>query len=196
MGTSQDVPAESGRPTDPTAPACGDSPAEPGRSCSVGGCPLCGPWGLLVLVVLVALFVGGSLWDRVRAVKGSEPYRLALQQLRIDPKAKQALGEDIRDVTWFPGGRVFEEGDRGEAQFVLTVAGSRGEGQLFVQARRVGGRWALTELQLRLPDGSSLSLSPQATSPAAKGDGSSQLGEWQAGGEAPRWNPGGELASP
>ncbi|MCS7238628.1 MAG: cytochrome c oxidase assembly factor 1 family protein [Thermoguttaceae bacterium] len=166
-----------------------------GRACSVGGCPLCGPWGLVLMLVLVGLFLGGELWGRLRSIKGTEPYRLAMERLASTAEARAALGDGIQDVTWFPGGRVFEDGDRGEAQFVLKVAGSRGAGELFVQARRLAGAWSLTDLQLRLSDGTSLNLLSVSPAEAAPGAAVPNSGRKTAGGEAPRWTPPGGPSS-
>ncbi len=161
----------------------------PARGRSGGcGCPLCRPWVLLIVLLVVLALVGSNLWSRLQAVRSSEPYRLAVSQVLSSAIAQEHLGTPIRDVTWFPAGRVYEEGDLGEANFAFKVAGSLKAADVFVQARRLGGRWTLTVLELRLADGKAVNLKT----------GGSNLGDEPRAGEvgipsgldeAPRWVP-------
>jgi hypothetical protein len=155
-----------------------------GDSCSVGGCPLCRPPVLLAIVgVFALLIVAQSVWARLTAIKRSEPYRLVLEELKKSAELQARLGSPIQETSWIPGGTLYTEGDRGEASLAFKIAGPKGEGEVMAQARRLGGRWALTFLEVRLKDGSVIKLLP----PLAIDTASSVQGGTIE--EAPRWVP-------
>lgn len=173
--------AQRDQPADSQPTACGTSV---GKACSAGGCPMCRPQVLAVIVVVLLALVAGNVWNRLREIKSTEPYRMAVAEVTGAAEAQARLGNPIRDVTWFPGGRVHVEGDRGEANFVFKVAGPLSEADVYVQARRWGGTWSLTVLELRLPDGSTVSLRPGSGGGQITAGSTSSALE-----EAPRWVP-------
>ncbi len=169
------------RPEDHQSPTTCSSK---GESCSVGGCPLCRPPVLLAIVgVFALLIVAQSVWARLTAIKRSEPYRLVLEELKKSAELQARLGSPIQETSWIPGGTLYTEGDRGEASLAFKIAGPEGEGEVMAQARRLGGRWALTFLEVRLKDGSVIKLLPHlAIDTASSVQGRSIE-------EAPRWVP-------
>jgi hypothetical protein len=105
--------------------------------------------GLLAIVVILLgswfVFFGRKIY--------SEPYQMALSKVRQDPETAERLGRPIRDVTWFPAGRITREGDRATARFNFTVSGPKGKAAVSTVAQRMEGQWGLTSLDVRFPDG-------------------------------------------
>lgn len=138
---------------------------------------------LLVLAVIVAgaLIAGYAYFGNDLALKSSEPYQMAMKQVKQDPKIAERLGEPVRAARWIPSGSMSVEGDRGRADIVFPIAGPKGRADVQVQARRVAGQWGIALLTVRLPDGTSTRLDVDSGSEAPKFGG---------GGEAPRFNSG------
>jgi hypothetical protein len=82
-------------------------------------------------------------------MKSSEPYQDALAILRSNSAAEQALGTPIRDG-WYVTGSIGVSGSSGHAEFSFPVSGPKGSGTVTLIARRYGGRWTLTRLELTL----------------------------------------------
>ncbi|MGQ9573858.1 MAG: cytochrome c oxidase assembly factor Coa1 family protein [Thermoguttaceae bacterium] len=117
-------------------------------------------WPTVLAVLIVLAAVSGIIaYDRlIGRFKRSEPYRTALALVQKDPKAMELLGQPIKDATLLPGGSIHTDGDRGEAILVLKVAGPKTKAAVRAQARRVQGRWELTQVELTLPDGKRVGL--------------------------------------
>lgn len=134
------------------------------------------PSGCLLMLLLLVLCCAGIFGGLLYTMKSSEPYQMALEQVRTNPKVIESLGEPIQEVGWFPSGSVEIENDRGDARFDFDIAGPKGKGHVRTQARRIAGKWGLTTLEVTGPDGQRV---PLETAPA------------EAGGmeDAPRWKP-------
>jgi hypothetical protein len=120
------------------------------------------PTVVAVLIVLVAI-AGLVAYDYyIARFKRSEPYRLALELIQKDPKAKEQLGTPIQDATSilhlaFPGG--FIDKDRGEANLGFKVSGPKGNAEVWVQARRFEGkRWFLSLVEITPPGGKKIPI--------------------------------------
>ena len=127
-------------------------------------------WLVPVFLLVPVLAAGGYVFAVVAQKKSSEPYRMALEQVRKDPQVIQRLGEPIKDVTWIPTGFVNAQGQRGEATLGFNVAGPKGQTHVSTQARKIAGQWGLNKLEVTL-DGKRV---PLDTSPG--------------GDEAPKFN--------
>lgn len=134
------------------------------------------PSGCLVAVLLAAGLCAGIIFGAMGMLKSSEPYQMALEQVRQNPKVIEALGEPIQESGWFPAGNLKVENDRGEAQFDFDVAGPKGKAHVRSQARLIDGKWGLTTLEVTGPDGKRLPLETGAAEAAGME-------------EAPRWTP-------
>jgi hypothetical protein len=107
-------------------------------------------WPTVVAVLIVLAAIAGLVaYDYyVARFKRSEPYRMALELLQKDTKAKEQLGAPIKDATSifhldFPGG--FVDKDRGDANLAFKVSGPKGKADVWVQARRFEGKkWFLS----------------------------------------------------
>lgn len=125
-----------------------------------------------ILILVCAGLGAGFVYAKFGAIRASEPYRMALQQVQKDPQVVQQLGEPIQDVTWFPSALI--DKDLGTANLHFTVAGPKGRAQVGTQARSINSNWGLVTLDVNLPNGQRQSL--------ATGDSGAD--------EAPKWSPG------
>lgn len=108
----------------------------------------------LVVLALLAV-VGGWIGYQVvfGARRSSEPYKMALELVRNDPKAIEQLGGPIDDVWWPPpSGDINNDPDHGAAHFGFEVHGSKTKAAVQVDARRIDGKWGLTLIEVT-PDG-------------------------------------------
>ena len=110
------------------------------------------PTMLLGSVVLCGGCCLGIVGAIVGVLKSSEPYQMALEHVQNDPKVIEQLGEPIEESGWFPSGEVNVNNGSGRAGLYFHVAGPRGKGTVHVEARRIGGRWGLTLLEIT-PEG-------------------------------------------
>ncbi|OUL31516.1 hypothetical protein BV378_02230 [Nostoc sp. RF31YmG] len=97
---------------------------------------------LIVLSVLMifASFAVAIFLTVAHMLKSAEPYRHAVALARQEPQVIAALGEPMQEG-WLPMGHYNTAGPSGEAAFDITLRGPRGEGHLYVEARRRAGRW-------------------------------------------------------
>lgn len=137
-------------------------------------------WGKVLLIVLGVLVVLGAAVGVAgyfgykfveRQVKESEPYRLAMDELRRNPQAAELLGE-IKE-TGFPLGRASEQaGGTGSAVLSITVRGTKARATYVVTMTREGGVWRTSNSFLRTDDGRVVQLSrdPVAVADPDSGD--------------------------
>ena len=116
-----------------------------------------------VVGIVVGAIVGLTLftWLVFRVVNAvhvrSRPYRLAVEALERDPRARAALGEPI--VASRPlSGRLNYSLLGGRAHFDIPVEGSHATGNLYFKARCFFGPWRFTRLQLGVHHGEILDL--------------------------------------
>lgn len=115
--------------------------------------------GLLVLLGVCAVIVW---WIVFGALKSSEPYKMALEQVKNDPQVIARLGQPVEDDAWFPSGYVNIEGERGQTQLNFEVAGPNGRARVAIRGNCMEGKWALVELVVTLKDNTRLVLDPVA----------------------------------
>ncbi len=132
------------------------------------------PSGCLVMVLLSIGCCAGIFGGTVLAMKSSEPYRMALEQVRTNPKVIEQLGEPVKEATWLPSGTLNVKNGSGNAVLNFEIAGPKGRAAVEAHAQRIAGQWGLTTLQVRLPNGERIPLEADAN-PALE--------------EAPRWTP-------
>ena len=115
---------------------------------------------LLIPLLLLALALGGVLFFflSARALKSSEPYRMAWNQVRTDPKVAKALGGPLQDG-WWVGGKVSEA--EGRARLEFTVSGPEGAGKVVTRAKREGGVWRPERVEVEVGDEPPLVLEPE-----------------------------------
>jgi len=119
-------------------------------------------WLIVAIPVILILVCGGIFGGIfvlvVGTIRSSEPYQMALEQVQRDPQVIERLGEPIEDATVFPTGNVNVANDRGTANLQFAVKGPKGRADVSTQARRAGGKWGLTKLDVTFGDGQRASL--------------------------------------
>lgn len=145
----------------------------------------------LLFVLLFLLCAGlcvGVIGTAFVTLKHSEPYRVALERVQQDPQVIQRLGEPIREASWVPVGEVHTEDGGGSANLSFRVAGPKGEADVRTEARRRGGQWETTVLEVTFPDGKRLSLDVGGDDEAPKFQGGNSP-KLNPNGPAPKLNP-------
>lgn len=115
--------------------------------------------GCAAVLAVTTLAAGSCGYLVFRAVRMSEPYRIAVDELRRNPAARQALGEPIAEGR-FTTGTVGVSNADGEAKLAIPVSGPKGEGTLHVEAVKKSGTWTLTVLRLDPHSGERIDLLP------------------------------------
>jgi len=77
-----------------------------------------------VLALIVALFVGGTIWFAFRTIGNSEAADTARTFLRNNEILKKDIGE-VKDFGWFISGNINVQNTDGEARLNLKVMGEK-----------------------------------------------------------------------
>lgn len=94
----------------------------------------------------------------VSALKGSEPYVMALDRVRNDAEVQEALGEPIKEASFMPMGNFEQKNDSGKAEFQFDVAGPKGKAHVKTRAVMDSGKWTTTELEVDVVGGKTITL--------------------------------------
>jgi hypothetical protein len=129
------------------------------------------PVGCLTVLLLIALFVGGILTLVFGMMKGSDVYAQALDRARTSPAVTAALGTPLEEGL-FVSGNWNETGPGGSAELSIPLSGPKGDGTLYVVAKKSAGLWTFSTLVLAAPDGSRIDLleAPAGESDAVEPD--------------------------
>ena len=119
----------------------------------------------LLLLICVGLFVyfvtEGALvkaWLADRSIKASEPFQMALENIRDDAEVVKQLGEPL-EPTGQASGEVRTETDNGKslsgnANFYFDITGPKGTANVACQGKMIDGKWGLSTLTVTFADGS------------------------------------------
>ena len=141
-------------PIQPPPSYSSPAPYTPPQSPMMGG-PIVPPkksgCGKIILILaIILLIIGGGVAAAIyfgyqkleSTLKSSEAYTVALNKLKENEEAKEALG-DIKD-TGFPLGAYDEKADgSGGAAFVMSVQGTKASGRYEVTLKRRNSVWEL-----------------------------------------------------
>lgn len=83
----------------------------------------------------------------VTILKGSEAYTGAIAQVESSSAVLQVLGEPVQPG-WWVSGSISLTGPSGTADFSTSLEGPHGSGVLYVTAKKQGGRWEYTVLEV------------------------------------------------
>ena len=98
-----------------------------------------------VLVLVVALFVGGIVWFAFSTINNSEAAETARTYLRTNEQLKRDIGE-VKDFGSFVTGNINVQNQNGEALLNLKVYGERKTVNATVElAFRSNQNWRVTE---------------------------------------------------
>lgn len=106
--------------------------------------------GAVIVVVAPIACCGGIFWW-VLGLKSSQPYQLALEQVRHNPQLIAQLGEPIAESSWMPIGdfsiKSSNGSSTGKADFIFFVAGPKGTAHVHAVATSRDGKWQIQRLE-------------------------------------------------
>jgi Cytochrome oxidase complex assembly protein 1 len=108
--------------------------------------------GVIATLLLVVCFVAGIFVIVFRSMKSSEPYQHALQAATHDPRVVERLGAPLTPG-WFTTGSMSVSGSSGDADLTIPLSGSKGQGAIYVRAKKSEGEWTYDNLAFRVKDG-------------------------------------------
>jgi hypothetical protein len=117
---------------------------------------------LLCLILAVAVF-GFSIFAIFSgvsaALKGSEPYKVAVARAKADDKVTTALGTPLSEG--FPTGSINTNNDKGDVDFSIPISGPKGKGTIYVVGTRSGGTWTYSKMSVTITGtGETIDLGP------------------------------------
>ena len=133
--------------------------------------------GCLLPVILLGACVGGIVWFVFSAIKSSDVYTHALEEVRKNPQVVERLGTPIEPGWWITGNIQTDANNTGTADFTAPIKGPKGSATMDVEAVLETDGWRYRELKVHFKDGSSVDLTPKAPSPEESTDTAPPAGE-------------------
>lgn len=114
-------------------------------------------WGAAIgLPALMALL----FWGITAVLTSSEPYQMALDELRNHPALAGPLGHPVVPDGWWMEGNINVEGGHGRADMAFDVKGPRGTGVAELLATKSRGVWTLEALAVNTGEDARVMLIP------------------------------------
>jgi hypothetical protein len=105
------------------------------------------PLGCFSVIAAFVAFVAGIVFVAFGVVRSSDVYQYALQRASSNEAVVEALGEPV-EPGWYLTGSIQVEGASGQADISIPLSGPTGKGTLFASARKTGGRWEYSVLEV------------------------------------------------
>jgi hypothetical protein len=117
---------------------------------------------LLCLILAVAVF-GVSIFAIFSgvsaALKGSEPYKVAVARAQANDKVTAALGTPLSEG--FPMGSINTNNDTGNVDLSIPVSGPKGKGTIYVVGTKSAGTWTYSKMSVTIAgSGETIDLGP------------------------------------
>ncbi|HEX6179339.1 MAG TPA: cytochrome c oxidase assembly factor Coa1 family protein [Thermoanaerobaculia bacterium] len=106
-------------------------------------------FGCLTPILLMAGCAAALVFAVFSSIRATDVYEDAVLRAQNDPRVVEALGSPVK-VGWWMTGNVSINNERGTADFVLPLNGSRNRGTLRVEASRDGGPWNYSILRVNV----------------------------------------------
>ena len=103
--------------------------------------PLLSVFSIGVFAGIIALFMSALFG----AMRSSDVYTTAMQRMRADPQVVAALGTPI-EPGWYLTGNMSTSGTSGKADLQIPISGPKGEGDLYIAAKKSAGQWTYSTL--------------------------------------------------
>lgn len=130
------------------------------------------PVGCLGLILIVVAAGAGIFFFAMSTLKSSDVYKGALERVRANPAAVEALGEPIKDG-WLVQGNINLSGASGNANLQIPVSGPKKSGTVAVRAIYENGAWMYENLDLAVEGGGVIPLLDRS---AEQGEPESPIG--------------------
>jgi len=101
---------------------------------------------LIALPVIACLIVTGIVFS-VSSMKSSDAYKIGLSQAKQSEAFISAIGQPS-DEGFMVMGTIENQGVMGTAKLSVPVEGPKGRGELYIEASKAAGTWAVVELLL------------------------------------------------
>jgi hypothetical protein len=106
-------------------------------------------WVVTLVVLCVALFIGGLMFVISVAMKSSDAYQQGVAIAQQDPAVLVELGEPV-EPGFFATGSIKVSGPSGSADLAVPIAGTRAKGTLYIVAIKEAGRWTMRVLEVEV----------------------------------------------
>jgi hypothetical protein len=124
------------------------------------------PVGCLTLLLLVLGAVLVLVYFVFGMMKQAEPYQHGLAAASANPAVVQALGAPLHGGLMLQG-HIEISDEEGSAELTIPIEGPRGEGKVYVVARKRGGHWIYDVLEADIGAPARIDLrSPPVPAPA------------------------------
>jgi hypothetical protein len=107
------------------------------------------PVGCLSSIVLFLGFSALIISFVFSMMKSSDAYKQALSKARINPAVAAALGSPIKEG-FFTSGSINVNGGSGNADLAIPISGPKGNGTVYVEARKSAGEWSFSKLIVQI----------------------------------------------
>jgi hypothetical protein len=109
-------------------------------------------WFVPTVFLCLILMCGGCLTGIavlfISGLRHLEPYVVTMEKIQANPEAQEALGQPIRDDSWFPV--LSPDGNNMDIRWDLS--GPKGKGKAHVKARMTGNKWEIVLIEVILPN--------------------------------------------
>ena len=107
------------------------------------------PLGCFGIAVLFVVFVGSVMLIVFSAVKSTDVYKDAFARAKANPAVIKALGSPITEG-FLVSGNTNVNGASGETNLSIPIAGPKGNGTIYVVARKSLGQWTYSGLVVEI----------------------------------------------
>ena len=98
------------------------------------------PVGCLTVGLVVAAAAVALVFGIAGVIRKAEPYQEGLALAQANPVVTQRLGSPL-EAGLMVMGNINIQGDDGTADISFPISGPKGEGKVYVAARKVRGQW-------------------------------------------------------
>lgn len=107
------------------------------------------PLGCFTIAVLFVVFVASVMLIVLSAVKSTDVYKDAFARAKANLAVIEALGSPVTEG-FLVSGNTNVNGASGEANLSIPIAGPKGNGTIYVAARKSLGRWTYSGLVVEI----------------------------------------------
>lgn len=107
------------------------------------------PLGCFSVAVLFVVFIGSIALIVFSAVKSTDVYKEALARAKAHPAVIEALGSPVTEG-FLASGNTNVNGASGEANLSIPIAGPKGNGTIYMAARKSLGQWTYLGLVVEI----------------------------------------------